>query len=117
MQKLTIRQAFKTTQDYFKISGKDLSQVSGIGTPHISSFRNGKNWISEDTLEKLLDGMEELAPGSRRYFGLLVSGGSEPNLEDLIEIIGADRLMVAIAEKFKKDRETINCLQQSLIMS
>jgi hypothetical protein len=46
-----------------------------------------------------------------------VSGGSEPNLEDLIEIIGADRLMVAIAEKFKKDRETINCLQQSLIMS
>jgi len=107
MQKLTIRQAFKTTQDYFKISGKDLSEVSGIGTPHISSFRNGKNWISED----------ELAPGSRRYFGLLVSGGSEPNLEDLIEIIGVDRLMVAIAEKFKKDRETINYLQQSLIMS
>ena len=34
MQKLTIRQAFKTTQDYFKISGKDLSEVSGIGTPH-----------------------------------------------------------------------------------
>lgn len=117
MQKLTIRQAFKLTQDYFGISGKALSEVSGVGTPHISAFRSGKNWISEETLEKLLDGMEELAPGSRRYFGLLLSGASEPNLEDLIETIGADRLMFAIAEKFKKDRETMQYLQQSLIMS
>lgn len=117
MQKLTIRQAFKLTQDHFGISGKTLSDVSGVGTPHISAFRSGKNWISEDTLEKLLDGMEKLAPSSRRYFGLLLSGAFEPNLEDLIETIGADRIMFAIAEKYKKDRETMQHLQQSLIMS
>lgn len=69
-----IHEAFKKAMDHYGVRGKDLAELVGISKTHISEFRNGKNWVTEETLEALLRGMEQLSPGSRRYFCELLAG-------------------------------------------
>jgi transcriptional regulator with XRE-family HTH domain len=67
---------FSRTMEYYKISGKELSQVSGISENHISEFRRGKRktGVSTGVLWQLLEGMEKIAPGARSYFAALLAG-------------------------------------------
>lgn len=72
---MLIHEAFDQTLKRCGISGKALSEVSGVSTAHISQFRNGKGGaVSHTTLEDLLNAMEQLAPGARFCFCLLLAG-------------------------------------------
>lgn len=51
----------------FKLTGTELSRKSGVGENTISAFRQDKQSLSVDNLEKLLGAMPEEA---RRYFFL-----------------------------------------------
>jgi transcriptional regulator with XRE-family HTH domain len=66
-------QAFDRTLRYHRITGKVLSQKTGISQNHISEFRNGGN-ISAEALSRLLAVMDELAPGAKLYFCLSLAG-------------------------------------------
>lgn len=79
----TIRQALRKTQDYYGVKGTDLAEAAGIGTPHLASIRSGKSWPSEQVLMRLIESLEVLAPGSRRYFCDLLAGLPTIAVEEL----------------------------------
>ncbi|MDJ0718192.1 MAG: helix-turn-helix transcriptional regulator [Prochloraceae cyanobacterium] len=70
----TFHGALKKAQDQYAIVGKDLAKKVGIGQQHLTNIRSGKAWPSEEVLMRILSAMEELAPGSRFYFFLLMMG-------------------------------------------
>lgn len=74
---------FSKTMEHYKITGKKLSQVSGVSENHISEFRRGKRktGVSTDILWQLLKGMEKIAPGAKIYFASLMAG-----VEDIKEL-------------------------------
>jgi DNA-binding Xre family transcriptional regulator len=72
---MLIHEAFDKTLRKYAISAKVLAQLAGISEAHISRFRNGKGGsIAHNTLEDLLSAMEQLEPGSKSYFYLLLAG-------------------------------------------
>lgn len=102
---MLIHKAFDQTLKSYGITGKALSVATGVSTAHISQFRNGKGGaVTHTTLEDLLNGMEQLASGSRFSFCLLLAGKSPEQLgtEDLVQSMD-DRqlksLLLSVAEK------------------
>lgn len=81
--------SFDKTLRYHRITGKALHERTGVSENHISEFRKGGN-VSAAIMAKLLEGMEELAPGSKLHFCLLLAGEdpkqstySRPSLQSL----------------------------------
>ncbi|MGB6296548.1 MAG: helix-turn-helix transcriptional regulator [Rivularia sp. (in: cyanobacteria)] len=112
-----INKFFKQAQDKYGVQGKELAKLAGIGTTHLSDFRNGKKWVSQEVLVKLLEAMDELAPGSRIYFCQLLA--SEPisfekqalaeRLVDLIDQASDEDMeiaMIAMGRKWKRGRSS-----------
>jgi DNA-binding Xre family transcriptional regulator len=72
---MLINKCFDETLKKYGITGATLSRKVGITASHISQFRNGKGGgVTHTTLEQMLEAMEELAPGSKLYFCLLLAG-------------------------------------------
>ncbi|OCQ92252.1 hypothetical protein BCD64_00090 [Nostoc sp. MBR 210] len=71
---MKIHEVFRETMDNNGISSKDLAELVNVSQNHLSQFRSGRKWISPELFEALLEGMEELSPGSRRYFCELLAG-------------------------------------------
>lgn len=71
-----IRQLLRQTQDRYRITSRALAKKSEITPQHLSEFRNGNSELSTKVLWQMLQAMDELAPGSRRYFCSLLAGGS-----------------------------------------
>ena len=74
---------FDKTLRIHGITGKRLSEVTGFSQTHISEFRKGKTNPSCSTLQSLLDGMDELAPGSKRYFCMELAGTTSSGAETI----------------------------------
>lgn len=86
---MQIHELFRLTMDRHGIKGKDLAEKVGIGKDHLSQIRCGRKWVSPEVFVKLLEGMDELAPGSRRYFCELLANeplGNEPQ-SDLVKLV------------------------------
>ncbi|AFY51340.1 Helix-turn-helix protein (plasmid) [Nostoc sp. PCC 7524] len=109
-----IYQLFKKAMDRYGVQGKELAAMVGISPNHLSDFRNGKKWVSQETLTSLLEGMEQLSPGSKRYFCELLAGEQLGEKEDaakslvkMIEAANDDEMeaaMIAIGRKWKQLR-------------
>ena len=110
-----IHQLFKQAQDIYGIKGKELAKLAGISANHLSDFRSGKTWLSPEVLMSLLAAMDELAPGSRRYFCQLLAEEPVPvkklsvgdKLIEMIELADDDEMemaMIAIGRKWKQLR-------------
>ncbi|TVP63421.1 MAG: XRE family transcriptional regulator [Nodularia sp. (in: Bacteria)] len=110
-----IHQLFKQAQDLYGIKGKELAKLAGISANHLSDFRSGKTWLSPEVLVSLLAAMDELAPGSRRYFCQLLAEQPVPTkkpsvgekLVELIELADDEEMevaMIAIGRKWKRTR-------------
>lgn len=104
---------FDQTLKFWGISGKELSGKSGISENHISEFRRGKGDITTNVLWKLLQAMEQIAPGSGNHFFYLILGQKMEHssvgerLEQLIEVADdeeTERAMLAIARKWRRSR-------------
>lgn len=88
-----IHEFFDLTLKRYGIQAKALSILTGVSQNHISEFRSHKlkTGVTSDCLWRLLAGMDELAPGSLRYFCDLLAGKKKPqqgfaaDLEFLIE--------------------------------
>lgn len=72
---MLINKCFDETLKKYGITGATLSRKTGITASHISQFRNGKGGaVTHTTLDQMLQAMEELAPGSKLHFCLLLAG-------------------------------------------
>jgi transcriptional regulator with XRE-family HTH domain len=80
---MKIREALFKTLDTFKITGKQLSAVSGVTESQISSFRRGNRELELKNFEKLV---EALPPDAYHYFWsqLVLNQMSDDNLCELI---------------------------------
>ncbi|MES1026666.1 helix-turn-helix transcriptional regulator [Gloeocapsa sp. BRSZ] len=102
---MLIHEAFDKTLRKYSISAKALSQLAKISEAHISRFRNGKGGaMAHNTLEDILSAMEQLEPGSKSYFYLLLAGkDSVPSdidlLVELMDDIELSNLLSAIARR------------------
>ncbi|MEC4817502.1 MAG: helix-turn-helix transcriptional regulator [Scytonema sp. PMC 1069.18] len=109
---MEISRSFDETLKKYGITGAQLSKKTGVSAGHISQFRNGKGGnMAHATLENLLNAMEELAPGARRYFCQLLAGEGERftqsrKIVDLIESADEEEMeaiLVAISRKWKQE--------------
>ena len=101
---MQIHQYFDQTLKQLNITGKKLSEVTGVSTTHISEFRNGKTNPSCEMLERMLNGADQLKPGAKRYFCQLLAGEEAQPLESTIETLDNTqlaRLLLALADRLE----------------
>ncbi|MDB9372371.1 XRE family transcriptional regulator [Nodularia sphaerocarpa] len=121
-----IHEMFKTTMDRYGIKGRALASIAGVSAQHITEFRQGRKWVSEDTFEALLEGIDHLSPGSKKYFcELLVSQkitemSNKEKLMDLIENANEEEIevaLLAIGRKWKSSKNTEKDLNNHTLSS
>ena len=103
---MLIHEAFNKTLKNYGISGRALAQVAQVSESLVSQFRRGKKGVTDEMLDKLLRAIQEIAPGSRRYFCLLVAGesvrnGGVLNTIDQISEEEIPEVLMAIARRWK----------------
>lgn len=94
---MELRAALLTTINKFKITGKELSQASGLTEAQVSGFRTGKREIELKNFEKLVSSLPsdayhhfwcqigQDAPGSEQCFSPQITGSSlKPDWRSLI---------------------------------
>ena len=110
-----LNQYFKQTMDHFGVKGTRLAEEFGCGQSYISDIRRGKTNPPINRFWQIIEAMEKLAPGTRRYFGNLVAGNDtdyfleavaqsiEP--AELVELMSNEqlaKLMFAVAARLGK---------------
>ena len=75
-----LAESFDQTLKKYKITGKRLADASGASPSQISEFRSGKRTLNSALLERVMLAMDQLEPGSRRYFCTLLAGGELENI-------------------------------------
>lgn len=100
---MQISQALDRTINEFGISATWLAERSGVSQRMISRFRNGKQQIYSDSLEKILDTL----PSDARVYFFQLLGVSPISLKASIEVMDDMELAIllsAIAEKLQKGK-------------
>ncbi|MFB2839813.1 hypothetical protein [Floridanema evergladense] len=114
---------FDRTLKYYGIQAKALSQMTGVSENHISEFRRGKlkTGMTTTKLWDLIVAMDELAPGSRKYFCMLMSGVNEfcpkqlsvgEQLEYLLDVADDEdlnRLFIKMGRIWTHRRNNVKC--------
>ncbi len=119
-----MEEIFDLTLKRYGIQGKALANLSGVSENHISEFRRGKlkTGVTTDCLLKLLEAMDELSPGARRFFCDLLAGkkkfqhGFDNELEFLINAADEEELenaMLQIARKMWPKSQKLSNLTNS----
>lgn len=110
---MLIHEAFNETLKRYKISGRALAQEAQASESLVSQFRHGKKGVTDDMLDSLLEAMQQLAPGSRKYFCSLLAGEpirlsvSEGEFKDISED-EIPELLIAIARRWRAgDNEVV----------
>ncbi len=114
---ILMEEIFDLTLKRYGIQGKALANLSGVSENHISEFRRGKlkTGVTTDCLLKLLEAMDQLSPGARRFFCDLLAGKKklpqrfQSELEFLIDAADENELESAmlqiVARMFPKSEE------------
>lgn len=100
LKKLELSKAFDKTLKDFELSARWLSESSGVSEKMISQFRNSRQRIYSDTLEKLLEALPSEA--KLRFLGLVI--GVEITPEKLVvgmKEAELSSLLFAIADKLR----------------
>ena len=110
---MLIHEAFNETLKRYKISGRALAQAAQASESLVSQFRHGKKGVTDDMLDSLLQAMQQLAPGSRKYFCSLLAGDpiklgvSKGEFKDISED-EIPELLIAIARRWRAgDNEVV----------
>ncbi len=115
--KLNHRQAFVKTRNYFGIKGNKLHQITGVSENHISEFTRGKRDVSSKILDQLIEGMEQLKPGAKRYYCNCLFGKNIDSPvqivspEEIVSLMDADelsQLMLAVAARLGSGKVKIS---------
>ena len=121
-----LNQYFKQTMDHFGVKGTRLAKELGCGQAYISDIRRGKTNPPINRFWQIIEAMEKLAPGTRRYFGNLVAGNDtdyfleavaqsiEP--AELVELMSNEqlaKLMFAVAARLGKQLQNKKNTEQT----
>ena len=63
-----LRQIFKEVKQSRSITGKAISQATGISEVHISAYLRGKRDVTSETLWRMIEAMDKLSPGAAAEF-------------------------------------------------
>jgi transcriptional regulator with XRE-family HTH domain len=106
-----INELFVTTMSKYGIRAKELAELIGISPQQVTQFRKGKSWVSQETFEAILENMDHLSPGSKRYFCSLMANEAiartdkKQQLIEMIENANSEEIeavLLAIGRKWKK---------------
>jgi transcriptional regulator with XRE-family HTH domain len=81
---MNFAQALDQTLEEFGISGKWLSERSGVSQQMISGFRKGNQRVYSDSLEKIIATLPSDA--RQHFFGLLGNRGTEQTSSSLVDL-------------------------------
>ena len=106
---MLIHEAFNETLHSYGISGRTLAKTAQVSESLVSQFRHGKKGVTDEMLDNLLEAMQRIAPGSRKYFCSLIAVGSGEAvvygcLKHAIEEAAEEEipeLLIAIARRWK----------------
>ena len=107
-----INELLVTTMSKYGIRAKELAELIGISPQQVTQFRKGKSWVSQETFEAILEKMDHLSPGSKRYFCSLLANEAiahtdkKQQLIDMIENANPEEIeavLLAIGRKWHKD--------------
>ena len=73
---MLLHEAFNETLKRYRIGGRALAQTAEVSESIVSQFRQGKTGVTIEILDKLLQGIQGIAPGSHKYFSSLIAGES-----------------------------------------
>jgi transcriptional regulator with XRE-family HTH domain len=97
-----INELLVTTMSRYGIRAKELAELIGISPQQVTQFRRGKSWVSQETFEAILENMDHLSPGSKRYFCSLMANeaiartDNKQQLIDMIENANAEEIEAAL---------------------
>jgi transcriptional regulator with XRE-family HTH domain len=106
-----INESFVTAMSKYGIKAKELAELVGISAQQVTEFRKGRSWVSQETFESMLESMDHLSPGSKRYFCSLLANEAiarTDKKQQLIEMIEnanpeeIETVLLAIGRKWKK---------------
>lgn len=107
-----INELLVMTMSKYGIRAKELAELIGISPQQVTQFRKGKSWVSQETFEAILENMDHLSPGSKRYFCSLMANEAiahtdkKEQLIDMIENANPEEIeavLLAIGRKWNKD--------------
>jgi transcriptional regulator with XRE-family HTH domain len=107
-----INEHFVTAMSKYGIKAKELAELVGISAQQITEFRRGRSWVSQETFESILENMDHLSPGSKRYFCSLMANqeisrtDNKQILIDMIENANAEEIEAALLAIGRKWAET-----------
>lgn len=92
-------EALTKVKERRRITGKLLHKVTGIPESNLSGFFKGKSNVGIATLDKIVDGMEQISPGARQEYAQELAGiiSSEAN-----ETASIERQIVSLPKESKK---------------
>jgi transcriptional regulator with XRE-family HTH domain len=96
------KQMYGTWADAGPLKVKELAELVGISAQQITEFRRGRSWVSQETFESILENMDHLSPGSKRYFCSLMANqeisrtDNKQILIDMIENANAEEIETAL---------------------
>lgn len=70
------REVVKKVKEARKITGKALSDQTGISPNHISKFLSGERDVTTETLWRMVQGMEQLSPGAEEDFFIALANAT-----------------------------------------
>jgi transcriptional regulator with XRE-family HTH domain len=97
-----INEHFVTAMSKYGIKAKELAELVGISAQQITEFRRGRSWVSQETFESILENMDNLSPGSKRYFCSLMANqeisrtDNKQILIDMIENANGEEIEAAL---------------------
>ena len=115
-----INEHFVTAMSKYGIKAKELAELVGISAQQITEFRRGRSWVSQETFESMLENMDHLSPGSKRYFCSLIANqeiskkDNKQILIDMIENANAEEIeivLLAIGRKWAATSKQNNISQ------
>jgi transcriptional regulator with XRE-family HTH domain len=69
-----LRQVFKDIKQKHGVTGRAISQATGISEKHISEYLNGRRDVTSETLWRMVEAIEQLSPGALGDFTHNLSG-------------------------------------------
>ncbi len=99
------REAFIKTKKFYGVTNKALYDQTGVSRSHISEFINCKRDMTTDVLDKLIKGMDKLAPGAKRHYCELLLGKEFVSYEEIVENAdpaGVARILNAVSKRVGK---------------
>jgi transcriptional regulator with XRE-family HTH domain len=105
-----LREFFGEIKRHHGITGKAISEQTGISQNHISEYINGKRDVTTDVLWRMLEAMDEISPGARRDLAKRIAGDRpEITYEELDEDeLAEEMIKLGRAWKTMRNRKLVN---------